>query len=327
MSKQIKRWDDGLPNTALWAPRVPGGAALALRQALQLTCRATQERIVKEAEVERSFNIDNFDSGSGVEDLERRELRSLLPTRYEVETGVVNDSNGHTAGDCDILITNRMWAPAVKQGATEKSRRQHVPIEAVYSIIEVKQSGTFAALDDAMKKLVTGSRLRRADNPYGHITENQHLLFLDKPSYLLNPLFTVAFMARPDPEGPFVDLAKRFFLINSMTAAGTHRDHVVKMLCVLNAGIAYYGVQTGLTTQNADFSRDRHLDLIETTTSVQDDCVYVFYTQLLGHLTRSVLDILDIPLLYGAYEKVTVHHHNKIPATPDITPGPPNIGG
>jgi hypothetical protein len=162
MSKQFKRWDDGLPNTALWTPRVPGGAALALRQALQLTCRATQERIVKEAEVERSFNIDNFDSGSGVKDLVRRELRALLPTRYEVEAGVVNDSNGHTAGDCDILITNRMWAPAVKQGATEKSRRQHVPIEAVYSIIEVKQSGSFSALDDAMRKLVTGSRLKRA---------------------------------------------------------------------------------------------------------------------------------------------------------------------
>jgi len=85
------------------------------------------------------------------------------------------------------------------------------------------------------------------------------------------------------------------------------------MLCVLDGGIAFYSVPSGASTRNADFCHDRDTELIETTSLDLDDCVYIFYTHLLGHLTRSILDILNIPVLYGDYGKLTVYHHNKIP--------------
>lgn len=130
MSK-IKLWNHDLPDPSAWRPRRQTGAEETLRLALQQTCRAVQRRVVSEAAIERDFNIDNYDSGAAIEDLVRRELRRLLPARYEVAAGVLNDATGATVGDCDVLICNRIWAPVIKLGATEESRRVHFPVESI----------------------------------------------------------------------------------------------------------------------------------------------------------------------------------------------------
>ena len=85
--------------------------------------------------MKEKFNIGNYDSG--LEDLVRRELSQLLADRYSVDVGVVNDQEGRTAGDYDVLIQNLIWAPV---GATPDSRRFHYPIESIYSAFEVKQT-------------------------------------------------------------------------------------------------------------------------------------------------------------------------------------------
>ena len=171
-------WGENLPDVDTWQPRTDRGPSLG--NGLLLTCKAVQSRIVREAEIERRFNIDNYDSGPGLEDFIRRELSQLLPGRYSVHAGVVNDQDGRTSGDHEVLIGNRFWAPAVKLGATPDSRRFHYPIESIYSAIEVKQTIGYRELDQAMEKLVKLSRLNRPDNPYGHITENQHIRLWDE---------------------------------------------------------------------------------------------------------------------------------------------------
>ena len=50
---------------------------------------------------------------------------------------LVNDQEGRTAGDYDVLIQNLIWAPV---GATPDSRRFHYPIESIYSAFAVKQT-------------------------------------------------------------------------------------------------------------------------------------------------------------------------------------------
>jgi hypothetical protein len=310
VSKQTESWDDNLPDPNSWTPRIPNTTNLS--QGLQLSCRVVQQRLIAEASAEMRFNIDNFDSGAGVEDLARRELLRLLPKRYDIVPGVVNDADGRTAGDCDLVIANRDWAPFVKVGATQGSRRQHIPIEAVYSIVEVKQSASYSALDQAMKKLVCAGRLERGHNLYGHITENQHIKDLDKPNCILNPLFTVAFIARPSASVAFEDLAKRFFRINSAVASSTGRDSLVKMLCVLDGGVAYYSVRGDNGPLNADFCRDRQHELIETTVSTPEDAFYMFYILLLGHLTRSVLNVVGISNKYGSIESLPRSYHGNL---------------
>ena len=104
-------------------------------------------------------------SGSGVEDIVRQEVLKLLPDRYAVDPGVVNDQDGRTAGEFYILIRNKLWAPVVKLGATANSRRFHFPVEGIYSALEVKQTLGFLELDNAMAKLVKLSRLHRPHNP------------------------------------------------------------------------------------------------------------------------------------------------------------------
>ena len=181
----------GLPDVNTWQPGL--NSADSLREALAITCQFAQRRIVSRAAAEARFNIQNFDSGARVEDIVREELANLLPARYSVDVGVVDDREGRTAGDCDMLIRDPLWSPVIKLGATACSRRRHFPIEGVYAAVEIKQRLGPDELDNAMKKMVIVSRLCRPHNPYGHITENQHLPYHDQPGLVLNPLHTSVF--------------------------------------------------------------------------------------------------------------------------------------
>ena len=286
-------WNDDLPDVNRWRPQSQTQDTLSA--ALMITCQIAQRRVVARVEAERSFNIQNFDSGSAVEDIVREELTSLLPQRYTVDAGVVNDRHGSSAGDCDMIIRDHAWSPVIKPGATTQSRRVHFPIEAVYASIEIKQTVGYAQLDAAMEKLVALARLDRPNNPYGHITENQHLKFLDEPGMILNPLHTTVFAVRLDDGVTFDGIARRFGAINKELA----RDEMVTSLCVLDQGNAWYSVSSG-RPYNADFMRDRNQILIlQLDEHEPHNAFYRWYYLLIGHLTRSVLSLIEIPSNYG----------------------------
>ena len=260
-----------------------------------MTCQAVQSRILNEASIEERFSINNFDAGPGLEDIVRQELSKLLPDRYSVDAGVVNDRDGRTAGDCDVVISNRTWAPVVKLGATLESRRVHYPIEAIYSVVEVKRTLGFEQLDDAMEKLVKVSRLNRPKQSYGHITENQHLKGLDKEGQILNPLWTTVLGTKLKEDVAFRDIAFRFGQIN----ASLDRDEMVKNLYVLGNGMAWYSPADG-SVGEATFMWDRRSPIhLSFSDQKQVNIFYVFFAQLVGHLTRSVLNVLGIHTSYG----------------------------
>ena len=288
-----KNWDENLPDISNWKPKSPNNSTL--RNALQVTCQVAQARITSRSNAERTFNLYNFDSGPGVEDIVREELANLLPDRYSVECGVVNDRHGQTAGDCDLVIRDRTWSPAIKLGATSNSRRFHFPAEGVYATAEIKQTLGFDQLDEAMEKLVTLSMLERPDNPYGHITENQHLLFLDQQGVILNPLHTTVFATGLQESTTFTKAAKRFGEINAMLS----REHMVKLLCVLDHGTAWYSVESG-TPYDATYMYDRDQQLVlQVNDKEPENAFYRFFVLLLGHLTRSVLGLTGLGSEYG----------------------------
>ena len=290
-------WNSNIPDIDKWQPRSDRNDTL--KSGLVITCQAVQSRIIREAEIERKFNIDNYDSGPGLEDFVSQELSKLLPDRYSVDAGVVNDRDGYTAGDYEIVIRDRRWAPVTKLGATPESRRFHFPVESIYAAIELKQTLGFEQLDGAMEKLVKLSRLNRPINPYGHITENQHLRQFDRDEHVLNPLRTSIVAVRLQEGLTFRQLAQRFGLINSKLG----RDEMVADLCVLAHGTAGYSVR--LNDHNfvdATFMWDRVEPLIFSVSDqdeARDKVFYVFFVHLLGHLTRSVLGIHDISSAYG----------------------------
>ena len=275
-------WNDDLPDTSHWQPQSKKQDTLS--NALMLTCQIAQRRIVARAEAEIEFNIQHFDSGSGVEDVTREEFSHLLPQRYSVDAGVVNDCLGNTAGDCDMLIRDHTWSPIIKPGATSQSRRFHFPIEGVYAATEIKQTLGFQQLDDAIKKLVILSRLNREDNPYGHITENQHIKNFDLPGYALNPLHTAVQATSLEDGLTFNDIVNRFGAINAML----NRNTMVKMLCVLDHGTAWYSVASG-NPYDADFMTDRNQTLILQVNKEEPyNAFYRLYVLLSMHLTRPI---------------------------------------
>ena len=288
-------WKENLPDVSKWQPNTARDETLSA--GLLLTCQAAQARIVSEAAIERQFNIHNFDSGPGVEDIVRQEFAKLLPSRYAIDPGVVNDRDGSTAGDVDILIRDCIWSPAIKLGATPSSRRYHFAIESIYSAIEVKQTLGFHELDGAMEKLVKLARLNRPDNPYGHITENQHLERFDKEGWILNPLHTIVLATDVHSSVQFQDLAFRFGQINSQLS----RSEMVTVLCVLGHGLAWYSVKSG-GTLNATFMGDRYDDLqlsVHNSDHDKMNTFYRLYVHLSGHLYRSVLATTTLADGYG----------------------------
>ena len=286
-------WDDNLPDVSKWQPQ--SNAQDTLRTALMLTCRFAQRRIVTRMEAEILFNIRNFDSGSAVEDILREELANLLPRRYSIDAGVINDRDGNTVGDCDMIIRDSTWSPAIKPGATTESRRFHFPIEGVYAGIEIKQTMGYAQLDDAMQKLVTIGRLSRPYNPYGHITENQHITNFDCPGKILNLLLTTMIAGRLDDNATFDGVVRRFGAINRLL----DRRSMVKSLCVLDHGTAWYSADSGKPI-NTDYMRDRDQSLVlQLNDGEPENAFYRWYVLLMIHLTGSVLGLTTISQDYG----------------------------
>ena len=287
-------YEENLPDVSQWKP--DANKQEILKNALMMTCQVAQRRIVARTNAEIEFNINNFDSGLGVEDIVREELANLLPQRYRVDAGIVNDRSGQTAGDCDLAIRDNIWSSVIKLGATDQSRRFHFPIEGLYAAAEIKQTISLKEIDEAMRKLVVVSRLERPQNPYGHITENQHIPMFDRKGSILNPLHTTVLGTKLAKGLTFDGVARRFGAVNALL----ERDHMVNMLCVLDHGTAWYSVLTG-SPYNATFMRDRGEPLIlQINNGEPQNAFYRFYVELAGHLTRSILGLTDVEISYGA---------------------------
>lgn len=302
-----------LPDTTKWQPR--DSKTDTLKSAFLRRCAGAEALIRARAQLEKVMNIDNFDSGPGVEDIIREEIRQLLPARYPVRAGVINDRNGKTAGDFDLAIFNEQWFPAVKAGATQESRRAHLPIDGIYAVCEIKQSLDFDVLDAAMEKLVMCHRLHRPPTYAYRLTENREGSSCKHG--LTNPLYSMI-IATDLREGIDLDeVVERFFDINTTLA----RLEVVRALCVLGHGTVTWGYwHSNTEVRPARFMLE---DLYEPVFPVyhkmpeSPSALYSLIVDLSLHLYHSILAPEDIVAHYGPNE-----FNNRIPASSKITLGP-----
>jgi hypothetical protein len=281
-----------LPDTSKWQPK--NDRRLALSNTRLQTCRSVEARIRAESDIEKNFNIHNFDSGPGIEDIVRDQMRMLLPDRYGITPGVVIDDNGDNCGECDLLIVNRLWEPLLKYGATDESRRVHVPVEAVYTVLEIKQTLTESSLDDAMEKLVRYKRLKRDRSEYGRLIENHNIQTLDRSDASLNYRFD-AVLGVGCNENTEQTLRDRFFTINRDLPQADR----VNAMVILGSGYARY-LDEGPEGQIRDHlypeSDMAYLNgfaparVIPAWTPTTDSSLYYFYSDLLHHLNLTVLN-------------------------------------
>ena len=146
-----------------------------------------------------------------------------------------------------------------------------------------------------MEKLVKLARLERPENPYGHITENQHLSSFDKPGWILNPLHTAVIGTKIEEGLNFREIALRFGQIN----ASLRRSEMVTIVCVLGKGAAWYEAK-GTNAVNATYMWDRDTELLLAIHDNEpDNAFYRYFTHLETHLNRSVLNTTAISISYG----------------------------
>ncbi|MCH8157161.1 MAG: hypothetical protein IID18_05315, partial [Nitrospinae bacterium] len=84
-------------------------------------------------------------------------IRSYLPMRYAIDTGIVIDSCGKTSEQIDIVIFDNYFTPSL---LTQNNHR-YIPVEAVYAIIECKPCIDKFNLEYASDKVASVRKLKR----------------------------------------------------------------------------------------------------------------------------------------------------------------------
>ncbi|MGW4461780.1 DUF6602 domain-containing protein [Micromonospora sp. NPDC004704] len=320
--RRIQRPASGLPDVEGWRPKLHPSESLD--RAFFSRCHQIEQEILGRVAYEKRFNEQNFDSGWIVEEIIREALRELLPNRYSVRTGSLSDSKGYSAGDCDVVIFNDEWFPAVKAGPSKDSRKVYLPIEGAYAVLEVKQSLTRKSLEDAMRKLVTCHRLFRPRVAFDRLVENDTRNACTH--WVSNPLFS-AVVAADLGDGLDRDKAVEHFIrINQLLP----RQNVVRALCILGHGTiswAYRPTSSNPSVQLKDLASatfamdDRYSELMPVygNTEPEDSPFYDLAQGLMNHCFTQVL----------GPENVTVHYGRssggRIPSTEGATLKPDRI--
>jgi hypothetical protein len=315
-------WDEKIPDTNQWKPRED--AKERLSNIFFKHCKEVEERILMRVKAEKDTRIDNYDSGPGIEDIIREELSELLPKRYSVRTGVIDDRYGKTAGDCDVILFNEHWFPFVHAGATGISRKFHFPVEGTYAVLEIKTSLDLKTLDDAMKKLVMCHRLHRPITQSDRVAENRR--DNDRcPHGVVNPLYSAIIATGLAPKVKFEDLINRFFAINKTLK----RHEVIRAMCVFGAGTITWGLRNERTKQadSATFQFDYHSQLIPlySRAEIVGSSFFVLVADLF-QLYHSILSPEDLAVKYGFVNwPVSIPNDNQTflpPSDPPSTSDP-----
>lgn len=93
-----------------------------------------------------------------------RLIRSYLPNRYAVDSGIIIDSQGNTSDQIDIVIFDLHYTPTL---LTRESNR-YIPAEATYAVLEAKPNIDKNRLEYAGAKAASVRRLKRTSVPITH---------------------------------------------------------------------------------------------------------------------------------------------------------------
>jgi hypothetical protein len=308
-------WDDNLPDVSKWQPR---NAQEKLRSLFYERCRQIESRILLRATAETTGCVDSFDSGIGIEDIVREELATLLPSRYSVRAGTIDDRYGKTSGDCDVVVFNQVWFPVVRSGATSQSRKVHFPIEGVYAVGEIKRTLDFKTLDEALEKLVSTHRLHRPTTPSNRVVENRSLDGCPHCD-VGNPLYSAVIGIRLAPQVTFEELVNRFFAISKTLP----RTDVVRSLCVIGQGALTWGFHADGEVKSATFAQDYDIPLVPIYHRAEaiGSGLYPVVVDLLQNLNRMILSPEDLAVKYGlGSHRISAPQSNEVILPPSGQP-------
>ncbi len=91
-------------------------------------------------------------------------LKKYLPRRYEVNSAIIIDSEGHTSEQIDVVIYDPQYTPTL----LAQEHHFYVPAEAVYAVFDAKQKINKQLLNAAAQKAESVRKLKRTSVPIVH---------------------------------------------------------------------------------------------------------------------------------------------------------------
>ncbi len=129
----------------------------------------------------------NFDYGDEFEIAICEILRNFLPTKYGICRGFIVNRNGKKVGD-DIIIYDQEKFPTLKLNKRDDySRKENIPVEAVYAYIEAKHKLTSESLKKALNQISDVKKICNERKKIGYNPESKNKAY---PNFK-NPIFTL----------------------------------------------------------------------------------------------------------------------------------------
>ncbi|OHX38467.1 hypothetical protein BJL95_09220 [Methylomonas sp. LWB] len=107
-----------------------------------------REMRVKSTSIRRDFATHHLSAGENREDLVRAFLTEHLPKRFGVESGMVISHEGRFSNQADLVVVDALNNSPLYG----TSRNQLWPVEAVYSLLEIKTTLSPTELKDSIAK-------------------------------------------------------------------------------------------------------------------------------------------------------------------------------
>lgn len=302
-----------LPDCSLWQPQ-KGKDEGNLKEAFLKQCLVSEENIKTLFSNEKKKAINAFEYGLALEEIISRELEKLFPHRYKITNGRIVDTEGRSAGHCDIIFFNEFWFPKAWPGNINNTSNQLFPVDGIYAIGEVKSTLNFETLDASFEKLVKCLRLNRKKTKNRRIVENRESSNCHHG--LSNPLYTFIIAESLDPKVSLEDIIDRFIKINQKLK----RLEVVRSLCILGLGTLTWSFRTesGEMKPALFMEEDLYKELYATftTPASSSSSLYNLVVNLQTHLYLSVLKAEDFAVYYGkeeVYSKFAMKHPHILP--------------
>jgi len=193
-------------------------------------------------EKSRNSNIigHNLEKGLGNENIIRDLLIDFLPEKYGVAKGKIINSRGHLSKHCDIIIYDKLNCPKL---FIDENKNQILPIEGVYSVIEVKSTLDSNKLKESFENLNSVFLLNK---------RNQNQSINEKVDIYPPNLSIIAFADKrtlASIEKQYVLLNEAYKVNNSFESYSplspgfkdhNGKKHLVSSINILNKGSVYH---------------------------------------------------------------------------------------
>lgn len=239
----------------------------------------------------RDISADyNFDFGDEFEIAICHILKAFLPEKYGVCRGFVVDKVGNKEGD-DIIIYDKIKHPTINLYNEDYSRKENIPIEAVYVYIEAKHTITLAQFNKALiqiKKIKQICSTREKiglykDDPYIGKYEDRGNVIESLPKYR-NPIITIILgrysVDKEDSKTDNPNLIQEMASIKMLNVENSHLNP--EMIILGNNNIMCIGYKSNENSIPTLFYPDNGNEVGYQNLILQDSAYSIFMTQLIA---------------------------------------------